>query len=83
MRLRQSEWGGRVRSTQEELGVENEGVEEALWRWIQGAGRKVREELARQRPRGVLEMPREAVFGCPDPPQLSSVLRRQYKVSLN
>ena len=55
--MRQSERGGRVRPTQEELGVEKEEVEEALWGWTQGAGRKVREELARQRPRGVLGMP--------------------------
>lgn len=81
--MRQSEQGGRVRPTQEELGVEKEEVAEALWGWTQGAGRKVREELARQRPRGVLGMPREAVFGCPVPPWLISVLRRQYKVSLN
>lgn len=81
--MRQSERGGRVRPTQEELNVEKEEVEEALWGWTQGVGRKVREELARQRPRGVLGMPRESVFGCPDPPQLSSVLRRQCKVSLN
>lgn len=63
--------------------MEKEEVEEALWGWTQGAGRKIREELAIQRPRVVLEMPREAVFGCPDPPGPSSVLRRQYKVSLN
>lgn len=81
--MQQSERGGRARSTQEELGVEKEEVEEALWRWTQAAGRKIREELARQRPRVVLQMPREAVFGCSDPPRPSSVLRRQYKVSLN
>lgn len=77
MRLQQSELPQEGKDHCKE-GTEEEDVEETLWGWTEGAGRKNREAQ-----RWVLEMPMETGFRCPSLPQLRSVPGRQHKVSLS